>query len=126
MDDVEEWRQVPGCPDYEVSDWGRVRSWRNGRWPGKPDSPRLLRPNKNRGGYLGVTIGGVQHRIHYLVLITFVGPRPQGFDSCHNNDKRDDNRASNLRWDTRSNNIKQAVRDGNWKSPWERIGYVKQ
>jgi hypothetical protein len=38
--------------------------------------------------------------IHVLVLTTFVGPRPDGHEGCHNNGEPSDNRLVNLRWDT--------------------------
>lgn len=53
-----------------------------------------------------LTIGKKQKTfyIHQLVLEYFVGPRPPGYYACHNNGKRDDNRLSNLRWDTPAQN----------------------
>ena len=51
-------------------------------------------------------------KVHRLVLETFVGPCPQGMEACHNNGNPLDNRVGNLRWDTRSANQKDAVRQG--------------
>jgi len=50
--------------------------------------------------------------VHVLVLEAFVGPRPHGKESAHWNGVRDDNRISNLRWATRSENNKDRVRHG--------------
>ena len=44
-----------------------------------------------------------------MVLETFVGPCPKGMEACHNNDIKTDNRLSNLRWDTKSNNTFDAI-----------------
>lgn len=50
--------------------------------------------------------------IHRLVLEAFIGPRPKGMECCHNNDNKLDNALKNLRWDTRSNNTKDAYKNG--------------
>jgi hypothetical protein len=42
--------------------------------------------------------------VHFLVLTTFVGPRPKGMEACHGNGDCFDNHLSNLRWDTPVNN----------------------
>ena len=90
---TEEWRPVPGYPRYEVSSLGRVRG-RNG----------LKTPTKEKSGYwrVGLCRGG--HRlsflVHRLVLAAFVGPCPAGLESCHEDDDPNNNRLSNLRWDT--------------------------
>lgn len=51
-------------------------------------------------------------RIHRLLLETFVSPCPEGMEACHNNGNQFDNRLSNLRWDTPSNNTKDAIKHG--------------
>lgn len=50
--------------------------------------------------------------VHRLVLEAFVGPCPRGMEACHENGIRDDNRLSNLRWDTRKNNFADRDRHG--------------
>jgi hypothetical protein len=50
--------------------------------------------------------------VHQLVLEAFVGPRPRGMESCHNNGNQTDNRLVNLRWDTKSENNLDRVRHG--------------
>ncbi|AVL98916.1 hypothetical protein C6V83_00090 [Gordonia iterans] len=114
---AEQWRPIAGWEGYyEVSDHGQVRSVdrmipdRNRRLRG-----RLLRPNRTSAGYLAVSLsreGEVQaRRIHRLVLEAFVGSG-DGLDACHEDGDPTNNRLDNLRWDTRSENIKDVVRHG--------------
>lgn len=114
----EQWREVAGFPDYEVNTAGLVRSWRPvGRylWPRK--APILLRPGRAPGQYpiVVLTRDGKTKKtraIHRLVLEAFAGPCPRGMEACHNNGDREDNRLSNLRWDTRKNNHADKHRHG--------------
>jgi hypothetical protein len=117
----ERWLPVPGYEEsYEVSDRGRVRSLtrvvitKNGHSMTK--AGRILRPGSRRSGHLAVGLcsGGEQQNvlIHRIVLEAFVGPCPGGMEACHENDIPFDNRLSNLRWDVRSANSADAVRNG--------------
>ena len=68
----ERWRQVPGYKDYDVSDLGRVRSWKGGK-------SRLMKTRKGGDGYPRVTlqsVAGVKkvERVHLLVARAFLGP----------------------------------------------------
>lgn len=115
----ENWLPVPGFPGYRVSDTGRVQSCKktgacrdNTGWIVWRD----LKPGKDRNGHLHVTLsrdGEVfVQGIHRLVLAAFVGPCPPGMEGCHWDDDPANNRVENLRWDTRSNNCKDAFRNG--------------
>lgn len=118
----EQWRQIPDWEGfYEVSNDGRVRSV--DRTITHPLSGltalkgRLLKQAPT-GGHLVVTlIDSVGRRrrvakVHHLVLEAFVGARPAGMEGCHRNDNGYDNHLSNLRWDTRSSNVRDQVRNG--------------
>lgn len=110
----EEWRPVAGYDgQYEVSSMGRVRSHKSG-------TPRLLagslrgRPG-NQYRAFRLRRGGVwtDHRIHRLVLITFVGPPPAGRpNALHRDDDPKNNRLDNLRWGTLSDNSGDSVSNG--------------
>lgn len=96
----EHWLPIPGFETvYSVSDLGRVRRDRTGR---------VLKGSAAGIGYRKVILccsGVTAHRyVHEIVLEVFVSPRPPGQEACHGNGRRDDNRLSNLRWDTRKNN----------------------
>jgi hypothetical protein len=107
---VEEWRAVPGWEGlYEVSDQGRVRSLdrivvQQARFgmierfaPG-----RIMAIGKDAKGYRQCRLfnAGVSRHfhVHVLVLMAFVGPRPDGWVGDHINGVCDDNRPENLRW----------------------------
>lgn len=113
----EQWKPIPGYEgSYEVSDLGRVRALdrldtRGRRRVGKLLAPRV-QANRRRTVALYVSDKRSDWQIHSLVLEAFVGPRPYGMEGCHWNDDPADNRLANLRWDTRSANIKDSVRNG--------------
>ena len=111
---------------FEASSQGRVRSLdrvifsSDGRcWP---VSGQVRTPRMGNRGYLVVSIGDSQRGwrnwpVHRLIALAFHGTRPPGMDVCHNNGDRVDNRAENLRYDTRSANILDAVGQGTHFSP---------
>lgn len=118
---MEVWKAVPDYPDYECSNLGRVRSWQpignNQSGQGRPrEEPLVLAQAKTRGDYLFVNLcrdGTTKSfRVNRLVLLTFVGEPPEGMQACHNNGDRQDNRLSNLRWDTAENNNKDKALHG--------------
>lgn len=118
---VETWLPLPGYEGYyEVSDLGGVRSVdrtitaANGRRMSFKGCLRKLQLNNGR---VTVTLnlpdsGKQSHQVSVLVLKAFAGPRPPGMEGCHNNGDPLDNRLINLRWDTRSENHRDAVRHG--------------
>lgn len=113
---TERWLPVVGDSGYEVSDAGRVRGLDRVliRTNGRPYPVRgvMLRPQPTKPGYRKVEIGPRTRHMHALVLEAFVGPCPDGMECCHENRDRADNRLSNLRWDTHSGNMRDALRHG--------------
>lgn len=117
----EEWRPVLGYEGrYEVSNYGKVKSiprlvtGRNGvtqRVAGGMKKPTanldghfqtmLYRDNKYKRVY-----------VHQLVLVAFVGPRPDGMVGCHNDGNPANNHVSNLRWDTIKSNAQDMIKHG--------------
>jgi len=101
-------KDIPGFSYYSITTNGKVWSKYKHRW-----LKATLKPN----GYLSILL--VKNKkhfrkyIHRLVLETFVGNCPNGFECCHANGIKTDNRLENLRWDTRSENHKDSIKHGN-------------
>lgn len=109
------WARVVGHADaYEVSNYGRVRSLPRTLPDGRRWRRRLMAPQVVAGGHIAVNLTHptTTRLVHQLVLESFVGARPEGTESLHWNDIPSDNRLSNLRWGTRSENLHDAVRNG--------------
>lgn len=113
---TETWRPIPGWEGfYEASDLGNVRSVE--RKVSHPFSgmitirQRRIKTHPHPAGHrlLMLSRGGVgrgrTRLVHTLILQAFVGPRPDGMDGCHNDGNPANNRLSNLRWDTPSENM---------------------
>ena len=105
------WKTVPNFPNYLINKCGKIKSIYRGRNTG-----RILRQHTSYGGYSTVVLGcnGTMYNlyVHRLLLEAFVGPCPNDMEACHNNGNPADNRLENLRWDTCSNNVKDAISHG--------------
>lgn len=93
----EVWKYVQGYGgEYQVSNLGRVRSHKWGKW-------KVLKHVKNENGYLTVRLYSDKMRqcyVHRLVAQAFL-PNPKNLEYInHKNERKDDNRASNLEWCT--------------------------
>lgn len=115
--DQEQWKAIPGYPGYEVSDQGRIKSY---KYPAdmKTNTPRIIKVRKSRG-YFVVTLWKegkpFTFGVHRLVLLAFVGPCPPGNEGCHGDGNRVRNHLDNLRWDTKKGNGADVRRHGSLK-----------
>ena len=114
---MEIWKPVVGYEGtYEVSNRGRVRSIDRINYRGVKLKGVELTQFRTPHGYVRVGLckfGKTRTTlVHPLVLEAFVGPRPEGSDCRHLNDKPDDNRVENLAWGSRSQNQYDSVRNG--------------
>ena len=105
----EQWRDIPGFPQYQASSEGRIRSLKRG-------GRRVLTGTPFKSGYLYVHItpdGRRKHvSIHRLVLLAFSGPCPEGLEARHLDGNCTNNHPGNLAWGTHSENIRDRVRHG--------------
>ena len=116
------WKDIPGYEGlYQVSNLGRVKSLprtitqvsKSGRLHEHRLPGTILKGSIKQSGPLQVHIDGKNRPIHQLVLLAFVGPRPDGCEVCHNNSVPSDNRLENLRYDTRHSNRVDMIHVGN-------------
>lgn len=108
------WRPVPGHEGYDVSSFGRVRSWHaRGKLGHLRRTQPVLRPTfPNHKGYLRMTFGPKNVVVHNLVLTAFVGPRPDGMQAGHLNGIKTDNRIENLQWVSPKENARHKLVHG--------------
>ena len=116
MSEEENWKPVAGHEGaYEVSDLGRVRSverrvrlvTRQAGETTRRVPAKILRPGTVKSGHVSVAIGkGNSRLVHQLVLEAFVAPRPDGCEVLHMNHEPCDNRLVNLKYGTRSENLR--------------------
>lgn len=101
----EKWVKTKRNPHYEVNEDGYVRNSRNNY---------VLTNSPNNNGYMTVSLGKRMpgQLVHVLVAEAFVPGYKPGFDVDHKNGKKYDNRAENLQWSTRSENVKRAFEMG--------------
>ena len=113
--DIQEWRVVPGFPDYEISNDGflrRVSAGSNSK-PGK-----LIRPNIGTVGYPMYGLSAPNGKrwcttAHRIVALAFLPPQPEGLNFIlHGNDNKLDARVINLRWGDSRSNANDAIRNG--------------
>lgn len=112
----EVWKPIPGYQGlYDISDQGRVRSWKTHH--GRP-GPRVLTVGrrKNGGLYLGLTLHGPDKsrywRVHQLVMLAFAGPCPPGLEVRHLDGDHEHNARTNLAYGTRGQNEHDKVAHG--------------
>lgn len=114
---TENWRSVVGYEGkYEVSDQGRVRSVDRLDSRGRRRRGKVMSLRRTTRDHLSISLcaDGVSRsfQVHHLVLTAFVGQRPSGSEACHWDDDGANNHLVNLRWDTRSANQLDSVRNG--------------
>lgn len=98
---TEIWKSVPGWPDYEASNLGKLK---------RKSSGRILKGHRFR---LKHESKKVQLRIATIILLTFVGPAPKGKPlACHLDDNHNHNKLTNLAWGSYRDNALDAIRNG--------------
>lgn len=113
-------KPIPGFPGYFADIQGNIWSgWGNGgrRRINTGIPTKKLKPSENtNGNYLFVNLYREKkkyiRRVHRLILETFVGPRPENMQCCHEDGIKLNVALSNLRWDTKSSNEKDKIVHG--------------
>lgn len=121
MNHDEVWAEIPGHPKYEASTHGRIR--RGGR---------VLKPLLNKplpAGRYAVSLWGPgkgrRFFVHRLVLMAFNPAPVPGLYGLHTDGDPTNNRLSNLRWGTQSENMQDAMRHGTHYRKLSRADYAE-
>lgn len=130
------WKDVVGYEGlYQVSDTGLVRSLDKEVAPRKGASSytkhgRVMVASPNPKGYLVITLKKAkskrQFKVHTLVCIAFLGPRPNMQVVRHLDDNPTNNNLDNLSYGTQSDNMSDRKRNGGYKSTYFGVGPHKQ
>ena len=129
MENTDEiWKDIPGYEGkYQASTLGRIKSLERTIFTGNQYGPftyilkeHFLSPGKHdKYGHLSVVLNDPRKTfsVHCLVMLAFMGPPEEGMVVCHKNGVPSDNRLSNLRYDTQSENVIDVFRQGRkWRS----------
>jgi len=111
------WLPIPGYESrYDVSDQGQIRSLlgRSGR-----PIPYMMTPCEDSKGYYEVTLSHAPNRarsklVHLLVMLAFIGPRPDGLERRHLDGDCRNNNLANLTYGTRTENMQDRVKHGGY------------
>ena len=117
-DKIEIWKEIELYSDYQISDLGRVKSFKKCRG----SNERILKPRKGKYGYLNISLRKnnklMTFTIHRLVLMYFKPiDTPELFQCNHIDGNKQNNYINNLEWCTRSENAKHAYRIGLMSNP---------
>lgn len=104
----EVWKDIDGYEGYQVSNLGRVRSFKNGK-------VRILKPSSDKCGYLIVNLcknsSSKSCRVHRLVAQAFI-PNPNNLPQVNHKDENPSNNiVSNLEWCDAKYNINYGTRN---------------
>lgn len=119
MDFSEEWRVISEFPNYEVSNYGRVRNWKG----------YIKSLKHDRYGYPTVDLYNNSKRteklVHRLVANAFI-PNPENKPTVNHIDgDKMNNKIDNLEWNTHKENMQHAVRTGLWHYTYHNTKGIK-
>ena len=98
------WKQIKDWKDYEVSNYGVVKSNKSGK-------TAILKQYRNKSDYFRVCLINkgkkTNKAVARLVLETFVGECPNGLECSHLDGNKENNRLDNLVWENRKQNMRR-------------------
>lgn len=101
----EVWANIKGYDDYQVSNQGRICSYKNNK-------RKILKGWIQNTGYLTISLNNKKYSVHRLVAETFIH-KEKGKDYVNHIDgNKTNNNVSNLEWCTNAENIQHAFRSG--------------
>lgn len=105
------WKTLDFNPLYEANENGEIRKIENHFYP---------KYRTDKDGYKKVSLtdghgNKKSYYVHRVIALTFISNPLNKPEVNHINSIRDDNRADNLEWCTRSENMLHAYRDGRWQ-----------
>lgn len=127
-----EYRAVLNAPMFRVgsdgSMWSKLKHGCRGNEEGEWHLMSLF---KVKSGHMRASLRygdgpWVKKFIHTLILEAFTGPCPPGMECLHRDGDPQNNSLSNLRWGTRSENVRDAITHGTCNfSPGDRHSFAK-
>lgn len=125
------WKDIPGYEGkYQASTLGRIKSLERTVCSSNQTATfeyilkeRILRPGKrDKCGHIAVVLNAPRktYGVHQLVMLAFAGDPPSGCCVLHNNGDPADNRLSNLRYDTQTENVIDVFRQGR---AWRKLSF---
>lgn len=102
------WKKIVGYEDYEISNYGRIKSF-------KKNQEKILSPSKDKDGYKQIILhnndGIKRFYVHRLVAIHFI-PNPNNYKIVnHKDETKDNNVVDNLEWCNTKYNINWGTRN---------------
>lgn len=114
-------KDIPGWTGYHADNFGVIytsKKFEHGRFR-LSDEFKAMRTFRagirgHERTYVSLYSNGKKKNftVARLVAMAFLPTRPEGMELCHNDGDEDNNRISNLRWDTHANNMKDVIRHG--------------
>ena len=121
INNLEQWRNIDGFPNYMVSSFGRVMNIR---------TFRMLRPGINSRGYLGVVLSSnvevSSKQIHRLVAQAFILNLTALPCVDHIDRNKLNNHLLNLRWCTKQENQYNRSKNKNGTSVYKGVSFHKK
>lgn len=116
--EIEEWKEISSCPKYMCSNLGRIKNKKTGRIR-KINYGKAKELGVNASMRLNITTNKYANvQIHRIIALTWIPTEDTSLVVIHKDGNKYNNKASNLRWgtqqevmkQTRSNGMKQSIK----------------